>query len=152
MYQPLAQCTGCRRHVRTIEARCPFCGAERETAVVEPAPVLRLSRAVTFVAALAIGGCQSEPQANPIVRDPVAAKPSAAPTPAPAPSPSSSGLVDDPGSPVAEYGAPAPPHPTAHPTAPAPTKPKPKPAPGEVDDHGGMMSKYGAPPPPTSPF
>jgi len=111
MYQPLAPCAECRRHVRNIEAACPFCGAQREAAVVEAAPVIRLSRAVTFAAVIAIAGCQSEPQANPIVRDPVAAKPSAAPTPAPAPTPStsSSGLVDDPGSPVAEYGAPAPP-------------------------------------------
>jgi len=146
MYEPLSPCTECRRHVRTIEARCPFCGAQREAAAVEAAPMVRLSRAVTFAAALAIAGCQSEPQANPIVRDPVAAKPSAAPTPAPAPapSPSSSGLVDDPGSAVAEYGAPAPP-----PSPPPPKPPKPsKPHPGEVDDHGGMMAKYGAPPPP----
>jgi len=111
MYQPLAPCTGCRRHVRAVEARCPFCGAEREATNVEASTVTRVSRAVTFAAALAIAGCQSEPASNTIVKDPTAAKTTATPKPAPAPVPStsSSGLVDDPGSPVAEYGAPAPP-------------------------------------------
>lgn len=162
MYQPLAPCIACRRHVRTADARCPFCRAELEVAVVEAAraldPGVRLSRAVTFVAALAIAGCHSEPVPTAIAKDPASAKPSAAPTPEPAPTPSPGpspglgpGLVDDPGSPVAEYGAPAPPLPTAPPAKPKPsTPPKPKPAPGEVDDHGGMHAKYGAPPPPTT--
>jgi len=111
MYQPLAPCTGCRRHVRAVEARCPFCGVEREGVHVEVTAVARASRAVTFAAALAIAGCQSEPVSNAIVKDPTAAKPTATPKPAPGPVPSTSasGLVDDPGSPVAEYGAPAPP-------------------------------------------
>jgi hypothetical protein len=74
---------------------------------VEATPVVQLSRAVTFAAALAIAGRQSEPVSNTIVKDPTAAKPTPTAKPAPVPSTSSSGLVDDPGSPVAEYGAPA---------------------------------------------
>ena len=138
MYQPLAPCTGCRRHVRTSESACPFCGsAIRAVAPEVSGAVGRMSRAALVAAGLAIAGCHSEPQAIPLAKDPAAAKP--APTPSPTAS-APPGLVDDPGSPVAEYGAPAPP--------PSPPAPGSGPDSGLVDDHGGMHSKYGAPPPP----
>lgn len=141
MYQPLAPCTECRRHVRAVEARCPFCGTSRAGAgPIEVSPTVRMSRAAAVAAAFVIAGCHTE--AQPIAQDPAVAKPAPSPTPAPTsePAPKDAGLVDDPGAAVAEYGAPAPP----------PPKPPPKPtlSPGEVDDHGGMHAKYGAPPPP----
>lgn len=138
MYQPLAPCTGCRRHVRMSESACPFCGALPSAAASEVAgPMGRMSRAALLAAGLAIAGCHSEPQAIPVAKDPAATKP--APTPSTTAS-APPGLVDDPGSPVAEYGAPAPP----------PPPPAVKDG-GLVDDHGGMHSKYGAPPPPPKP-
>ena len=129
MYQPLAACSGCRRHVRASEVHCPFCGAERVPGVVESVAMVRMSRAATLAAALAIAGCRSEP--TPIANDPAAAKPSAAPTPTPSPD---TGLVDDPGGQVDIYGAPPPPPPSAS------AKPTPKPT--------VPAPPYGVPPPP----
>ncbi len=133
MYQPLVPCSECRRHVRAVEALCPFCRAPREVAAIDATPLLRMSRAAAMaVAASLVVACQSEPLATPIAKDPVAVKPSA--TPAPSTS-QGGGLVDDPGAAVAEYGAPAPPPPKPSPIAvpaygappPVPPPPLPKP-------------------------
>ena len=75
MYQPLAPCSGCRRHVRTIESACPFCGAAMRATAVDQGPVMRMSRAALVAAGLAIAGCQSEPAPIPVAKDPAAVKP-----------------------------------------------------------------------------
>src|SRR5688500_4068902 len=53
MYQPLAPCTSCRRHLRTTETVCPFCGAALDGAElargVVPGTKQRLGRAAAFV-------------------------------------------------------------------------------------------------------
>jgi hypothetical protein len=111
MYQQLIACPGCRRHVRATEGACPFCGRSNGLTPVASPVVGRLSRAA-LVAALTLTGCPSEP--SPIIaKDPANVKPTPTAAPDAGPTtPADSGLVDDPGSPVAEYGAPAPPHPT----------------------------------------
>jgi hypothetical protein len=82
MYQPLAPCPSCRRHVRTTEASCPFCAAALPGDLADrvipappgrlsrwgrkrpqtPAPEGRLSRAAVFLfgASLAVTGCGSD--------------------------------------------------------------------------------------------
>lgn len=135
MYQPLVACSGCRRHVRALDERCPFCGAPRDALVVEHVQMARMSRAATLATALAIAaGCHSEPTT--ITHDPAPAKPSPEPLP---PKPSSeplpaadAHLVDDPGGQVDIYGAPPPP-PSSTSAKPKPTVPAPP---------------YGIPPPP----
>lgn len=132
MYQPLVACDACRRHVRASDALCPFCRHSRTPDTsLEPSPVLRLSRAAAFALMAGIAGCHSEPAA--ISPDPVGKIPptDAAPQPADAASqPTDAGLVDDPGGPAAEYGAPPVPKP-------------PKPGPIHVPAYGGPP----APPP-----
>ena len=132
MYQPLSACAGCRRHFRSSEERCPFCdclGDRTLTRAVSGEPARRMSRAAMVVAAMAITACSTEPA--PIAKDPAAVKPS--PTPSQPVVQADAGLVDDPGSPVAEYGAPAPPPP-----------PKPKPSVGS--GIGAPAPMYGMPP------
>jgi hypothetical protein len=62
MYQPLAPCPACARHVRALsESRCPFCGHELPSlaGAIVPSATTRLGRAATFVfgATLSIAGC-----------------------------------------------------------------------------------------------
>lgn len=131
MYQPLAPCTACRRHVRATEAACPFCGGAIGVAR-SAMPEGRLSRAGLAVFAIAIAGC-TEPTREAAAPDPVA-KPAAdsgavaQPTPPPPmPSVEDAGLVDDPGTMHAKYGG-----------APPPKPPPP---------HVSPVPAYGAPPP-----
>jgi hypothetical protein len=53
MHEALAPCTSCRRHVRTTETACPFCGAALDAVQlgrgVVPGTTQRLSRAAAFV-------------------------------------------------------------------------------------------------------
>ncbi len=156
MYQPLAPCPRCRRHVRVepcgVEPHaCPFCSASLQ-GLAGPAnlPAARLSRAAIFVAAtLGLAACNQE--SVPATQDPatkVKPKTTADPsTSKPADNggakPVDDGGPDDPGAQMAEYGAPAPP------------PPKPKPpvagADGGPDDLGTSHPKYGGPglmPPP----
>src|SRR5689334_21694145 len=74
----LRPCTGCLRHVRADETRCPFCEAALE--VIAPAPLLseaRLGRAarMAFTAAMAtaqLAGCgnsSSAPTGAPIAAE-----------------------------------------------------------------------------------
>ncbi len=80
---PLTQCEGCARHVRVIEARCPFCGRARGAETV-PAPMTEtprgLSRALltTLGVTLSLVACQGRGQASqphPIVAAPYGAPP-----------------------------------------------------------------------------
>lgn len=71
MYQPLAPCPACSRHIKTTERTCPFCkGAVPETIAESalPGASSRLSRAAAFAftasiavtgAAAAVTGCVS---------------------------------------------------------------------------------------------
>jgi len=61
MYQPLAPCPACSRHIKTTERICPFCnGAVPETIAESalPGASSRLSRAAAFAftASLAVTG------------------------------------------------------------------------------------------------
>jgi hypothetical protein len=127
MYQPLVPCIECRRHLRATEVSCPFCSAPRAATPIAVGSTVRMSRAAAIVAATLAVACQSEPQAVPIVKDPVAVKPSATTAPTAEPV-ADAGLVDDHGGMVTKYGAPPPPKP--HPIA---------------------VPAYGLPPPPLHP-
>lgn len=78
---PLAQCDGCRRHVRVTESRCPFCDAPRapsDASEVFASP-RGLSRAVLIAlgASLTGGACQGRTSgpAQPVAAHPVTAQP-----------------------------------------------------------------------------
>lgn len=141
MYQPLVPCTECRRHIRATEGSCPFCLQSRAATDVETGPLVRMSRAAAIAAVATLMACQSEPQPTPIVKDPVAVKPSASTPPQPTsepvkPPPEDAGLVDDHGGMVTKYGAPPPPkppppkpHPIAVPAYGLPPAPHPEPLP-----------------------
>ena len=136
MYQPLAPCPDCRRHVRVEERSCPFCAASlRGLEAPAALPGTRLSRAALFVAAtLGLAACNQE---TPATEDPVAKPKTKSTATAPSPKPADDGGPDDAGAPQAEYGAPAPP------------VPRPKPpvagADGGPDDLGTTHPKYGGP-------
>lgn len=136
MYQPLVPCESCRRHVRAVDASCPFCRHSRtpDTSAA-PGQVLRMSRAAALVFMTTVAGCHSDPANPAIAPDPVATgKPAPKPEPTPEPiAPPDAGLVDDPGAPAAKYGAP-----------PLPKPPKPTPT-------GIAVPAYGVPPPPMAP-
>lgn len=91
MYQPLAPCPACSRHVKTTEERCPFCAGalpQSFAGAATPAASGRLTRAAAFAftATLAVTGCSTGTTPNP-VKDAATTGP------------------DDAGSPIAEYGA-----------------------------------------------
>ena len=61
MYQPLAPCPGCSRHVKTSERTCPFCKGALPESIADaalPGAPGRLSRAAAFAftASLAVSG------------------------------------------------------------------------------------------------
>lgn len=62
MDTPLLPCTLCRRHVRSTETACPFCGhalADLSAGRVAPDPPRRMSRAELFAFTTAfLAGCQ----------------------------------------------------------------------------------------------
>ncbi len=80
MSNTLCPCPGCQRHVRAVEAGCPFCGSPLSLEVAAPARLPRVSRAVLLAAgaALALGGCDtpwiSEAHADPM-EEPVSMAP-----------------------------------------------------------------------------
>ena len=130
MYKPLVPCPDCRRHVRTHERDCPFCGAGLPTDLDKralPPARQRLSRAAAFVfSATIVSAVAGAAACSGDVEDGRSSADDDG---------SSDGLWDgdgsgDDGIGVAEYGAPVPP-PDAGP-----------------DDDGGMQAKYGAAPPP----
>ena len=71
MYQPLAPCPACSRHIKTTERSCPFCKGAIPESIAEsalPGASSRLSRAAAFAftaslavtgAAVATTGCSS---------------------------------------------------------------------------------------------
>ena len=101
-HSPLAPCPACQRHVRSDSSRCPFCAAAIAIAPasVVPAATTTLSRAAafTFATSLALGCASTQdpaPQGNPVATtEPAPVTPTAGP--------------QDPGAPMAIYGAPAP--------------------------------------------
>ena len=61
MYQPLAPCPACSRHIKTTERSCPFCKGAIPASIAEsalPGASSRLSRAAAFAftASLAVTG------------------------------------------------------------------------------------------------
>lgn len=64
----LIECEGCRRHVRSTDARCPFCRASVTVRARPPSRVLgRVTRAALFYGASALG-CAEEPSVAPPVK------------------------------------------------------------------------------------
>src|SRR4051812_11078561 len=125
MYQPLVPCPSCSRHVRALEAACPFCAAALPGDLGEraiPGTSLRLTRAAVFVfgASIALTACSGE------VSTASAGATSGG---------QGGGAPDDDGGVAALYGFPAMDDAgtDAEPDAP--------------DDSGGFMGMYGNPPP-----
>jgi hypothetical protein len=59
----LVPCRACSRHIRNLEAACPFCGTAAEPSAAAPRelPARRLSRAALALASMtAIAGCGKE--------------------------------------------------------------------------------------------
>ena len=122
MYQPLAPCPACSRHVKTAERICPFCKGALTEAIGESAlPVAssRLSRAaaIAFTASLAVTGAASASVGCSTGTIP---GPTSDASPGPTPGP------NDDGGNQAAYGAPA--------------------FDAGPDDSGGGGTKYGGPP------
>lgn len=64
----LIECEGCRRHVRSTDVRCPFCGASVAPRARPPSRILgRMTRAAFFYGASALG-CAEAPSAAPAER------------------------------------------------------------------------------------
>ncbi len=123
MYQPLAPCPSCRRHVRAgDQGECPFCAASLTVVGTVPSVVPsvrgRLARGALFAFATSViaSGCSSTETTSPGDAA-IDTRPG-----------------DDSGGPAPAYGAPA--DDTGRPDD------------GTVDDTGTPMAKYGAPPPP----
>lgn len=135
MYQPLAPCPSCHRHVRAAHAgsACPFCGVALTAVTTIPSATQRLARGALFAFASTVVACGGNTAPEPTTetgatldaRADVLDSGNVAP---PYGIPPDDGSVDDTGGPVAEYGAPPPD--------------------GSVDDSGDPMADYGAPPPP----
>lgn len=153
-------CSGCKRHVRDGDARCPFCNAEITGAPVPDyteaasAAGIRLSRAATILlgaslmADCSMGSLYGGPPVPPpmpsatdsaVVAQPTPPAPPTPPTPPPPPP-----------QPIAvpAYGGPVPPTPPPTPPTPPPT-PSP-PTHGRhsqrSDDHGAPAPAYGGVP------
>ena len=140
MYQPLAPCPGCARHVRVADPTCPFCGASF-AAALSPTRGLearrRLSRAALFTFAATVGsaGCgatvtntdaSTSNDTGAVVDRPVASDTG---TPDAGTVVRDAGPPDDEGNSSADYGSP--------PVRDAGNGP---------DDDGGSAAEYGSPP------
>lgn len=173
MYQPLAPCPGCSRHVRVADRACPFCGtsfASTLTARPDLDGRRRLSRAalVTFAATLGAAGCGASVSTTDasagndtgvVVDRPTAVDTGAADagTPDAGTVVRDSGTVvrdsggpDDTGGAVAAYGLPfptdaGPPDDEGNSSADYGSPPPRDAGPGP-DDDGGSAAEYGSPP------
>jgi len=113
MYQALAPCPACRRHVRAAEGACPFCAASLGTPQLVPGAAGRLARGAVFVFASSVIGCGASTSGEPIPADTGSATDTRAdygniapPYGVPADTGTDDGTVDDTGSPMTKYGAP----------------------------------------------
>jgi hypothetical protein len=120
----LVLCTDCRRHVRSTESECPFCGAEREAERTEETSFLVTSRAAFLAGGIAIAaaaaGCNNSSSSASSGTSGIAQPYGAPPDPRP--------MID----------AGAPPPPSVTPTTSATTPPTPTTA---------VAPAYGGPPP-----
>lgn len=154
MYELLAPCSGCQRHVRVSESACPFCGLARRAAAAtgvseEPSG---LSRAAVLVlgASLALAGCRRGDDGGPTMapnNNNNASQHSTEPSSADiygGPPPPAQRRQPDPNITAPAYGAP----PGTGPSAPTPMATDGGAAPPSVE-----VQAYGAPapPPPTPP-
>lgn len=136
---PLVPCPSCARHVRALDANCPFCNGALPTNLASravPAASQRLGRGAAFVFAssLAMQACASSNGGG-----------GDAATQDSAPSDSAGDTVttEDMGGPVAAYGAPAD---VVIPDASSSDASAPVDA-GGPDDSGGNVAAYGLPAP-----
>lgn len=152
MASHLVPCPDCDRHVRIIEAVCPFCGetlpASLRNRVAPPLPTQRLGRAARFAfgavaaGALATTACSSDDGRGPRTDSGVIGIDSGGTTGDSGPAMDSGGPTLDDGGPVALYGGPPPEDAAVPPTdAGRPTDA------GGPRDSGGTMALYGAAPP-----
>jgi hypothetical protein len=127
MYEPLAPCPGCRRHVRATSAACPFCGARLAALATIPSAKSRLARGALFAFASTVAACGGTTEPDPTATDTGTladtksdargddAKDDARGSDTGGVAPpygvpvGDSGTVDDAGDPMADYGAPPPP-------------------------------------------
>lgn len=137
MYEPLAPCPSCRRHVRALvgTGTCPFCHASIHGARVTPGTSTRLARGALFVFASSLAACGGS-----TAPETPAGETGASDTSTKTDSVGTDLGVTDTGS-VLDTGNPAPPYgiPPVEDTGVSD---------GTVDDSGGGMAKYGAPPAP----
>ena len=129
MYRPLAPCPSCHRHVRASDGSCPFCGGGLRVVATVPSAASRLARGALFAFASSVAACGGTTAAEPVTGDTGASdarSDSASDTRFDAPldtlmpdtgnvappygiPPEDTGVVDDSGDPMADYGAPPPP-------------------------------------------
>ena len=136
MYEPLAPCPSCSRHVKTAESRCPFCRTALPEAFGGPLANAAATRGMSRAAALALGASLAVTGCG---------KTASQPTPEPvdaATQGTSSGGPNDNGQAVALYGAPPidPPIPQVEEAGPPARRD------GGPHDMGTMAPKYGGPP------
>ncbi len=133
MYQPLVPCPSCRRHVRTAEATCPFCGSKLSElgGRVIPNVKQRLPRGAVFVFAssIAVAGCGSDSTQTPTTTGDSATDTAKSETTG-GDTPTSDSPVD-----TLDTGGVAPPYGIPSDSGPP--------------DEGGGSADYGAPPPDT---
>lgn len=102
----LVRCLSCSRHVRPLEAACPFCGATERTPLRPRTSVPRLGRAaiLAFGTTVAAGACTgSTPEPAPAPSEARTSGGERAPAPPTPPQPSTYD-PDDAGDPVPLYG------------------------------------------------
>jgi hypothetical protein len=128
MYEPLAPCPSCHRHVRASAGACPFCQTQIHVARVIPSPTTRLARGALFVFASSVAACggstapdtagdsassDTSSKTDSVGVDSMGIDSSMTDTGNVAPPygipPEDTGAVDDTGTPGAKYGAPPPP-------------------------------------------
>jgi len=127
MYQPLAPCPSCHRHVRASAQACPFCGAGLSVVSTVPSASSRLARGALFAFASTLAACGGATEPDPVPGDTgssVDAKGDDAKSDTriedtgniappygipPMDSGVDDGTVSDTGDPMADYGAPPPP-------------------------------------------
>lgn len=148
----LVPCGDCKRHVRTTEQMCPFCGVTlMVTFRAEPVAELRLLTRLDRGRMVALGAALSAAGIVLGCQQPAVAIYGGPPVPVPTPSvaPSAPPPTQPEAQPTSSVAAPAPSASTAPKSAPTPVVVKPTPAPTAKPTNptpGAPAAAYGAPP------
>jgi hypothetical protein len=122
MYRPLAPCPSCHRHVRASDGSCPFCGTGLTVVATVPSATSRLTRGALFAFASSVVACGGTTAPEPgdtgaadtrmvvdtMQLDTLSTDTGNIAPPYGIPPEEDTGVVDDTGGPMAEYGAPPP--------------------------------------------